>query len=378
MSPEPRSAADLTAMLNADADQATSATEFMRQRGELIREDAPRRKSGLTRLAPVVLAAVLVIGIAVVIAATRSSGGRSTGPAGPVSSAGYLGYEWRITAVTHGSERAAVAASRKLGFAFGTQGTFYPYYEVVSGVTNMATYRQTSDGFVVSGVLYNFPLRTGEPYDLSASGYSAVLAGHDVTAKVAGDTLTLTVAGYRIVCLRGAALPSLSPKDSTTGAGPTALPAPRPVIVDGRLTQPWSMSDGQIQLSPVPVGYTPKITETQISETLKRDGNRPVPLTGLGGEPLFLALLTDYSRAGDIDPGTGALKPDITSQPVWVSILYAAQQGHGPAGSRTVFPVAPMLLTINAETGKVSAGIDQSAPDTVPSTVARTPHPTNK
>ena len=78
MTTDPPSDSDLVMVFTSDADQATPADQFLRERGDAVRRPRSRPARRLV-LAPL-LAATLIVALAVGIAVIRSTTGGSTGP----------------------------------------------------------------------------------------------------------------------------------------------------------------------------------------------------------------------------------------------------------------------------------------------------------
>jgi hypothetical protein len=162
-----------------------------------------------------------------------------------------------------------------------------------------------------------------------------------------------------------------------------ALPTPK--IVDHRLAAPFSLSDGQLQLSPPPAGVRPVVSAADALAIVR--GQHDLPK----GRPssVFLASLTSYARSTTIDPSTAALVPDTTREPVWAVLTAGVRviafgvgvipRSGAPDAEESPAPLRygreDQLVMLDATTGAVISGIWQTMPDRQPSTVAQTPDP---
>jgi hypothetical protein len=139
------------------------------------------------------------------------------------------------------------------------------------------------------------------------------------------------------------------------------------VIVGDRLTEPFSVEGGRIQLTPLPADYQPKISSTHAAALLSGDSGGGWP--GIAQPPLFLAMLINYGGPFSAAVEATDPNPHIGPTPVWVSLVYVQQILYGPpSGSHAKLPPLPLgdqVTTISAETGKFTSGIDVAGPDPV-------------
>jgi hypothetical protein len=143
---------------------------------------------------------------------------------------------------------------------------------------------------------------------------------------------------------------SVPPLSASRAVGPVP-----PMIVGDRLTRPYSLNAGQLQLKPAPASANPRITDS----AARALGLQHRWIDTGSRSSVFLAILTSYARATDVDEATGHLRPNIDKRLVWVLFQQDVPQygrGGAPVNGAKPAPLTEYLSVrfnaLDADTGK--------------------------
>jgi heat shock protein HslJ len=134
-------------------------------------------------------------------------------PSAPAQ-AGFAGYKWAVTAITHDGKRTPIPARYDTYLEFAPNGQFLANEPVNS---HFGSYRRIGDGFTTSELIITLAgYGGGDPVTLvSQSAISAFDGGVHARATVRGDQLTVSADGYLLDCRRDGRQPDFPPAEPT-------------------------------------------------------------------------------------------------------------------------------------------------------------------
>jgi hypothetical protein len=182
----------------------------------------PGNSSRACRHAFAVVAAIV---LAFVLAACGSLSGQHPSQAGSPSDAGFIGYKWTVAAITSQGKTTVVPAGNA---RTGTYLLFTPdgHFGANEPVNyHGGTYTLTPDGFTTHG-MYQTLVGFAGPPSAEVAAISAFNDGTHASAKVSGDTLTVSVSGYTMTARRAGRQANFPPPAQTSGPPPQRASAP--------------------------------------------------------------------------------------------------------------------------------------------------------
>lgn len=169
---------------------------------------------------------VSAIVLAFVLAACGSVSGQHPSQAGSPSDAGFIGYKWTVVAITYQGKTTVVPAGNA---RTGTYLLFTPdgHFGANEPVNfHGGTYTLTPDGFTTHG-MYQTLVGFAGPPSAEVAAISAFHDGTHASAKVSGDTLTVSISGYRMTARRAGGQANFPPPAQTSGVSTPASSALR-------------------------------------------------------------------------------------------------------------------------------------------------------
>lgn len=167
------------------------------------------------------LAVAVTVVLACVLAACGSVSEQHSSQAGNQSAAGFVGYKWTVVAITYQGKTTVVPASdaRSATYLLFTPDGDFGANEPVN--SHGGTYTVTPGGFTTHG-MYQTLVGSSGPPSVETAAISAFSDGTHASAKVSGDTLTVSVSGYTMTARRAGRQANYPPPTQTSG------PPPRP------------------------------------------------------------------------------------------------------------------------------------------------------
>jgi len=171
-------------------------------------EASARSRSWLAARLPALVGACLLLMLP--LAACGSKAAASSAP-------GFVGYDWRVVAVSHDGTTRAIPPSLHMVLRFSPNGRF----GANDGVNfHSGDFRKTGDGFTVTGMTTTLAGYAGHDATilLAINAINSFDDGVHATAKLSGDRLVIGVSSYTLTCQRLGRQTDL-PSAAGTGGG---------------------------------------------------------------------------------------------------------------------------------------------------------------
>src|SRR5215468_5550033 len=124
--------------------------------------------------------------------------GSAAAPKPAAAATTFVGYKWTVVRIAHGGKTTPVPAGDGVYLLFAPNGDFGANEPVNY---HGGTYTVTPGGFTTHGIYQTLVGSSGPP-SVEVEAISAFGDGTRASAKVGGDTLTVTVNGYTLTTRR--------------------------------------------------------------------------------------------------------------------------------------------------------------------------------